>query len=1012
MQKSIKKVIAGAVAALMITSSMPFTALAAPGDYNPDIQLQFSTVCNLGSNQYTQKEFEVDADEPTAAFLNGAPLVYDAKTGTLTLKQQDANVMEEYNFSEDAPVADDYDDEEEYADALAEYNALFSDADYTYQQGDVFAVTVRMDNISKIWGSNIYLRYSDNLVPAGLTVTSTKKAKWNGSGTSKVHKLYYIGTQEEADAYVQPLITANKCTFDKTETLYGFGEPVEDFSASGLYEGVNLPTSYEGTIEDPNYEEGSGWSENMLVVQVATGADYVDVSGASSTDFYDIDNHVKDDDATYTYTNKAILATFIFEIAEEGAINFDLQDPKGENFGLYEGAYVISDFNDGIAASDATTYAVNVYNPATKAYDAATPNPGSTKLTFMGKNINNGEEPQETKYTINFLDVNGKPMDGSGEYDEGAAVAIPDLPETWFSDETNKHYTYAWNATPSATATADATYQVVETAGNHSYGDGVVDPDSTCTAVGTKTFTCTVCGKTYTETVAKKAHDYGEWSVYTPAVPATCTEDGTTAVERRYCQNDGCDAYEEKGGAVDPKLGHKFGEWTEYAAAVPATCTEDGTTAVERRYCQNAGCEEYEEKGGTVDPKLGHKFGEWTEYAAEIPATKKDAGTTAVERRYCQNAGCEEYEEKGGEPIPALGYTVTLEGSDIGTVTGDLAIGANNRQYGDTYTVTASTAVEGAVFVGWELNGKLVSEDATYTSVVYGDVTITPVFTDAKLENITVTFYDKYGNTVKQYKDVTAEDYQAAVAADIAAGTLVAPSYPSWKFTGWEKNNDEILAISESTTVWGVYEQQLEAQYGVSATGDNAAKVNVEVPAGVDENNIPYDTKVTVSAEGATAWKINGEIVAYGDSYSFYVGSEINVEPVFDEIAEADIQPSTVVVGANLTGGTDYKYNIVATRNIPDGYELVDYGFVYGKDLTDADLDLDKVGENGSKGTSGVIKAVHGGTRNTESNEFAFNYGIKSKSAPITAKSFVIVTKGGETSVIYSDMFVQAYPTV
>jgi hypothetical protein len=240
--------------------------------------------------------------------------------------------------------------------------------------------------------------------------------------------------------------------------------------------------------------------------------------------------------------------------------------------------------------------------------------------------------------------------------------------------------------------------------------------------------------------------------------------------------------------------------------------------------------------------------------------------------------------------------------------------------------------------------------------------------------------------------------YQAAIAADYA--NITAPTYPSYTFKGWDKSEAEILALDESATIWAEYEKVLTTAYTVTTTAD------IELPAGVVNGEIPYDTKVTVSAAGATAWKMGDAVVAYGESYSFYVGSDVAIEPVFETVEAA---PTVTVIGANLVAGSDYKYNIVATRNIPDGYELVDYGFVYGKNLTDADLDLDNVGNNGSNANSGAVKAVHAGTRNTESNEFAFNYGITKKNAPITAKAFVTVTKDGETEIIYSDMFTKNY---
>ena len=245
---------------------------------------------------------------------------------------------------------------------------------------------------------------------------------------------------------------------------------------------------------------------------------------------------------------------------------------------------------------------------------------------------------------------------------------------------------------------------------------------------------------------------------------------------------------------------------------------------------------------------------------------------------------------------------------------------------------------------------------------------------------------------------MTVAAYQAAITADF--DELKAPNYPSYEFKSWEKEKAEILAIDKSETVWAVYDKVLTTAYTVTTSA------NLELPAGVENGQIPYDTKVTVSDENAKAWKVNDVIVAYGTSYEFYVGSDVTVEAVYDTVEE---KATTTVVGANLVSGSDYKFNIVATRNIPDGYELVDYGFVYGKNLTEDDLDLDNVGKTGSNENSGAVKAVHAGTRNTETNEFAFNYGITNKNAPITAKSFVTVVKDGNTEIIYSDKFTQSY---
>jgi hypothetical protein len=604
------------------------------------------------------------------------------------------------------------------------------------------------------------------------------------------------------------------------------------------------------------------------------------------------------------------------------------------------------------------------------------------KMTFMGKNTNKGDEPTETKYTITFLNKDGEQI-SSTEYDEGEEVNIPSLPQKTY-DDTN-HYTYAWNAEPSATATADATYQVVETATAHTYGEGVVNPQPTCTAEGLKTYTCTGCDKSYSEKVNPTNHSFTN---YVSDGNATCTEDGTKTAT---CDN-GCGATDTIAD-VGSKTGHSF---TNYVSDGNATCTEDGTKTAT---CDN-GCGTTDTIAD-VDSKTGHSYiDNWTVYEAEIPATKETDGKTAVERRYCQN-NCGAFEERGGEVIPATGVVIKVAKTDIGKVEGDLVTGDNKLAYGASYTVTA-VPVEGATFVGWEIDGHIISREATYTATAYSNITITPVFEDAAADTITVTFYDKYGNTIKQYKDLSVVDYQAQIAADY--DDLKGPAYPSYVFAGWDKDKDEILALSASTTIWANYEKVKEEEIKKYTVNTNATLI---LPDGIVNGQIPYDTQVTVKDDNATAWRIGeATVVAYGPEYTFYVGSDVDISPVYAPVEE---KATTIIIGASLVGDSDFKYNIVATRNIPDGYEVIDYGFVYGKNLTDEELNLDKVGQNGSKANSGAVKAVHAGTRNLNTNEFALNYGITAKNAPITAKSFVTVVKGGVTEIVYSDMFTQNY---
>ena len=67
--------------------------------------------------------------------------------------------------------------------------------------------------------------------------------------------------------------------------------------------------------------------------------------------------------------------------------------------------------------------------------------------------------------------------------------------------------------------------------------DAEVTKQPTCTETGTKIYYCE-CGETKTETIKKLGHDFGEWTVKTPA---TCTVDGK---EERECSR--CHEKEEK----------------------------------------------------------------------------------------------------------------------------------------------------------------------------------------------------------------------------------------------------------------------------------------------------------------------------------------------------------------------------------------------------------------------------------------------------------------------------------
>ena len=121
--------------------------------------------------------------------------------------------------------------------------------------------------------------------------------------------------------------------------------------------------------------------------------------------------------------------------------------------------------------------------------------------------------------------------------------------------------------------------QTTTAALGHSWDSGKVTKAATCTAAGTKTYTCTRCKKTRTETIAATGHK----AVKDAAVAATCETTGKT--EGSHCSVCGTVI---KAQTTTAALGHDYGEWKTIKAA---TYTEPGQA--ERVCRRNASHKEY-----------------------------------------------------------------------------------------------------------------------------------------------------------------------------------------------------------------------------------------------------------------------------------------------------------------------------------------------------------------------------------------------------------------------------------
>lgn len=498
-------------------------------------------------------------------------------------------------------------------------------------------------------------------------------------------------------------------------------------------------------------------------------------------------------------------------------------------------------------------------------------------------------------------------------------------------------------------------------------------PSYTETGIGT--YTCTLCGYSYTEVLDVVTCEHAKTEVRN-AKPEKCTEDGYTG--DTYCLDCGKLV---KAGSVIPAPGHT----EQVVTGTPATCVATGLT--DGKVCSV--CKVVLEAQKVIDKNPSNHAGP-TSVVPEVPATMKEAGTTAGTK--CDACGVI---IDGCDPIPALGVPVTVEYSDMGAVTingetvADKATEAKNVPYGSDYTLTA-TPVDGVKFVGWAMNGKLVSKDTTYVSTAYMPVTYTPVYEEVTTTTYTVVFVDKYANVIATVETAVGEAFNPASAPE-------APAYIGYTFASWSV---DLATITAATTVMAQYTADADNTFTVTANGCtivSGASTAEDALAG-----LAYDAQVTVSAPGAAAWKIDGKVVFYGETYTFFVGSNVTVVPVTETVEKA---PYVAKVSVTAVTGS-HKFEFLATRSMSESGTLVEAGFIYGKAMTASDLTVEKVGTvvNGA-----TVKIAYTQDK-SEDAQFALSYGITAKNATATAVAFVTYkTASGEVKTIYSDLMEGTY---
>lgn len=984
MNKTFKKAIAVILSVLMVIMSVPFTALAAVGDYSPNIKLQFGTFFDGGAADYNDYSTSGTAGSDFSySSLRGVPVDYKYKvtngvaSGTLYIDKDKANTYNEASGSG--------------------YSTL--NEDLQFGVGDYFTMTVICENIKEIGYFIAQLEFNDAIELAG--VYSYKAGKKTA---------YALGTESEMKA-------ANKGAWSigGTDYLRSFSTCMKDgLHASEL---PDIETNVSTVLKD----DAGNTSGIQFAMAPANLIKTTTTSSEADGVFYD----PATGEPGYTYSDCAIVATYAFKIVKEGNIEFNVKDATEVN-----NCYYIANQTDGNMPNEYTTYAKNYYDPSTKKYDGSTLWPGSTKITFMGKN-QFVDAPAETTYEIKFNDINGKTVD-TQTVKEGDTPTVPSTNTAatvnYKSDNKHEVTTYSWPEV--SAATADTTYKEVATTAEENCDITYAETSKHTLVSGTVLKgTCTKCGHEDTQTKDDKL----DGTAYYAALDAAKAVDGT-----KYT----AESYAKVTAALETYAQAKVEAYTDQAqVTAAATALEDAVkglvlvkvytitftnaagTVVDTQKL-SAGATPVAPKTNTAptaaeSDKNGkthsHTTYSWPAVSAVTANANYDEvanvvtedctkGTPVVTEPTLDKPGsevtsctiCGQVLET--KVLPQLkGYDITVAKTAYGTTTLNSEDATNGKTTkvpaNSTVTLTAQ-ANEGAEFVGWKVANKLVSTNETYSFTAVADTEVTPVFTETAESTFVVVFIDMYGNVVSTQ--------EVASGADIKV-PATAPIYPGYTFKGWALTNDEITALTEGKTIRAIYEKDATQTYTVKAAG---ATITVNGTDYTDKaENVAYDAKVTVTKADATSWTVNGATVGYGESYSFFCASDIELTAVTK--ADDTSKTQVAIVSTTRPSATDCDVLFVATRTVADNETVVSQGFVYGKNVTASDLTLENVGKTASGTNPGKVRVIY---NNTNASQIGLNYGLTAKTGVAGARAFVVTKDAdGHVHTYYSEASLYDY---
>ena len=271
-------------------------------------------------------------------------------------------------------------------------------------------------------------------------------------------------------------------------------------------------------------------------------------------------------------------------------------------------------------------------------------------------------------------------------------------------------------------------------------------------------------------------------------------------------------------------------------------------------------------------------------------------------------------------------FTITYDGSTVKVFSSSLD--ANNDGVAGEYIV-------------WTVSGTETTEAVTVGSIDLSDATIklekgwgganhknVEYFADLVIETAashTVSVVGRQGNTTS----MSVTNGTSITLSDVIPFTY------GYKVVGWTNGDGmsiltDSVTVTEAVTLKPIFEVADEYKgYTVIVSGAS----NTE--GGIYEYNekiaLEFDSSVLVEGEYFGGWinAATGAVISYEENYTFYVGADTTITALIAN-EEAAIAPVVAITDVCDMNGDGSRWSFLMERTVPDSYEYVGSGFIYG----------------------------------------------------------------------------------